>query len=323
MPKTNLKMIPGKGKGKLEDEVDALFRLPLSEFISARKTLAVKLKQERRGDEAEQVKSLVKPSVTAWTVNQLFWQHRDSFDQLIATGQRLRQAQTKGRAGKAGDLRAAFEERREVLSQLSDLAAALMHDAGHKPALDTLRRIATTLEAMSAYASLPDGVSAGRLIKDIDAPGFDWLGSFAPGPPTMRTEEPRRVSPRLPASELKTRQKLTAAAEESRLKKERQARLAAAKLSLQDSKRLLAAARSRVKNLEAAQKKADSETKEAEKYRREAERRLKEATAASELASRRSRNLTVEVEQARETLNEATQTTERASAELESLFRKS
>jgi hypothetical protein len=323
MPKTNLKVIPGKAKSKLEDDVDALFRLPLSEFIGARKVLAAKLKQEGRGHEVERVKSLAKPSVTAWTVNQLYWQHRDSFDQLLATGQRLRQAQTKGRAGKAGDLRAAFEERREVLSQLSDLATVLLREADHNPGLDTLRRIATTLEAMSAYASLPDGVSAGRLIKDIDPPGFDSLGSFASAPTMRPSEERVRVSPKSPGAELKTRQKVNAAAEASRLKKERQARLAAAKLSLQDSKRSLAAARLRAKSLEARQKKADAETKEAEKNRREAERRLKDATAASEAASRRSQNLTIEVEQARAALTKAMQTAESSSAELESLFRKS
>ena len=32
-------------KGKLEDDVDALFRLPLSEFTGARNTLAAQLKK--------------------------------------------------------------------------------------------------------------------------------------------------------------------------------------------------------------------------------------------------------------------------------------
>ena len=38
MSKTNLKIIHGKAKSKVEDDVDELFRLPLSEFIGARKT---------------------------------------------------------------------------------------------------------------------------------------------------------------------------------------------------------------------------------------------------------------------------------------------
>jgi hypothetical protein len=51
-------MIPGKGKSKLEDDLDAI-PAPLSEFIGARKKPAVKLKQ--KGRQAERVNSLAKP----------------------------------------------------------------------------------------------------------------------------------------------------------------------------------------------------------------------------------------------------------------------
>ena len=132
---------------------------------------------------------------------------------------------------------------------------------------------------MSAYASLPDGISAGRLIKDIDPPGFDSLGSFAAEPGTIRrSHEPVRVNLKSPDAGLKTRQKLTAAAEESRLKSA-SGQIGRGKTFAPEARRAVAVARSRAKNLEAAQKKAEAETKEAEKHRREAERRLKEATA--------------------------------------------
>jgi hypothetical protein len=325
MPKTDLKVISGKGKSNVEDDIDDLFRLPLSDFISARKTLAARLKKEGRTAESQRVAALSKPPISAWTVNQLYWQHRELFDQLAATGQRLRQAQTKGRAAKPLDLRSAFDERREVLAQLSDLASAVLRDAGHNPALDTLRRIATTLEAMSAYASLPAGVSAGRLIQDIDPPGFDSLAGFTTAPAVARRiEDPARLSRSSKSStvEAETREKLTAA-DASRIKKERQAKLAATKLWVQQAKRSMAAALARTKSLEAAQKKADTETKEAEKRRREAERHFKEASAAAEAASRRSEKSTIELEQAREVLRAATRAAEEASAELEELFRES
>jgi len=325
MPKTNLKVIPGKGKSNVEDDIDALFRMPLSDFISARKILTVKLKKEGRGPEAQRVNALGKPSVSAWAVNQLYWQQRELFDQLIATGQRLRQAQTKGRAAKPLDLHAAFDERRELLAQLSDLATAVLSDAGHNPALDTLRRIATTLEAMSAYASLPEGVSAGRLTKDIDPPGFDSLAGFAASAATTRrSEAPARVSQANKSSRAQTKtQPRVAIVDAARLKQERHAKLAVAKLWLQQAKRSLAAAQSRAKSLETAQRKADAETKEAEKHRRESERRYKEASAAVEASTRRSQKITAELEQARETLHEATRSAEEASAELEQLFRDS
>ena len=135
---------------KLDDDIDALFKLPLTEFISARKALAARLKQNGLVSEAEGVKALAKPSISAWTVNQLYWRHREAFDELIATGQRFRKAQV---TGKMVNMREALDARREALSHLSDLATEALRDAGHNPSLDTLRRIGTTLEALSVATS--------------------------------------------------------------------------------------------------------------------------------------------------------------------------
>src|ERR1051325_10512067 len=83
-------------KRKLDDEIDDLFRLPLAEFTGARNALAARLKKEGRSNDAERVKLLGKPSVSAWTVNQLYWNHREAFDKLIATGKRLKIGRRKG-----------------------------------------------------------------------------------------------------------------------------------------------------------------------------------------------------------------------------------
>src|SRR5258706_14631447 len=77
---------------KLDDYIDDLFKLPLTEFISARKALAARLKKNGLVSESEGVKALAKPSISAWTVNQLYWRHRGAFDELIATSQRFRKA---------------------------------------------------------------------------------------------------------------------------------------------------------------------------------------------------------------------------------------
>src|SRR5216683_690613 len=127
-------------KGKLEDDVDALFRLPLAEFTGARNTLAARLKKAGRDNEAGEadlVKALVKPSISAWTVNQLYWKHREAFDRLIASGEHFHKAQSSRLAGKLADMRTALDTRREALTQLSDLATSLLRDAGHNPSLDT------------------------------------------------------------------------------------------------------------------------------------------------------------------------------------------
>ncbi len=318
---TNLRAISGKAKSNVEDDIDTLFQTSLADFIQARKILAVRLKQEGRASEADRVKTLTKPSVSAWVVNQLHWQHRTLFDRLIATGDEIRRAQT---AGKVADMRDALDARREVLSQLSDLAEDLMRDAGANPSLDMIRRIATTLEAMSAYASLPDGLSAGRLTKDIDPPGFDSLAGFAAvGATSSRRMEPAAqiTRPAKPVVAVKPASKSKPADNKNHVKEARQAKLAAAKASVQEAKKLLVAARVKAQGMETAQKKAEAEAKQAEKQKREAEQRFKLASTASVDAALRAQRSTTEMERARKAVEEAQRAVDRASKDLESLFK--
>ncbi|MBA3255889.1 MAG: hypothetical protein H0T64_04465 [Pyrinomonadaceae bacterium] len=316
----------GSETGKLEDDVDALFKIPLPEFTGARNTLAAQLKKSGRGDEAVLVKALVKPSISAWAVNQLYWNHRDAFDRLIASGERFHKAQASPVAGKLANLRGALDARREALTHLSDLATSLLRDAGHNPAPDTVRRITTTLEAMSAHASRSDAPRPGRLTHDVDPPGFEALASLIPGAGmTEPTKEPARFTPSHESSgaATNTRRKVAPDDDVRRLEATRKAGIAAAKVSLQEAKRVLIEARTRAQSLQAAQGKAYAEAKETEKQSREAEERLEKARAASEYAAQRVRSVAVEAEEAAKSVEDARRTVEKASEELESLFRES
>ncbi|HEX2268270.1 MAG TPA: hypothetical protein VHH35_01975 [Pyrinomonadaceae bacterium] len=271
---------------KLDDEVDGLFKLPLSEFVGERNTLAAKLKQTGRADDANFVKTLAKPSISAWTVNQLYWHHRAAFDKLLAAGQRFHKAQTSSLAGKVTDMRGALDARRDALAHLSDLATSLLTEAGHNPSLETIRRITTTLEAISALASVSDGPTLGRLTQDVDPPGFESLASFVVGAPAAKREP---APPKLTAVPTKSQQQK---ADERRIEQERQMRIAAAKLSVQTAKKSLAAAQVKAQNLE--------------KQLVEAEERYNAARAASKAAVK-------EVEDAKRVLD-------KTSKELQSLF---
>ena len=310
-----------QSKGKLEADVDALFKLPLTEFISARKTLATRLKRDGHGNESDRVKALVKPSISAWAVNQIYWMHREAFDRLIATGQNFRRAQSSRLAGKVADMREALDARREALSELSTLATTVLRDAGHNPTPDMVRRVTTTLEAMSAYASLPDDLAPGRLTQDVDPPGFDSLASFVSVPNMpARTKEPARVIPfRKDTAATNAPRKAVPSGDARQIEKKRQAKIAAAKASLQEARRVLVKAQARARNAEAAQKKANADAKEKEKLRREAEERLDKAKAASEDAARRAQSVAAEVEEAAKALSDAEHTLEVASKEVESL----
>ncbi len=296
-------------KSKLEDEIDALFTLSLAEFTSARNTLAARLKKEKRTDEADRVKLLAKPPVSAWAVNQLYWNHRDEFEQLIATGKRFHSAQASRSAAKAANMRDSLEERRQALVGLSELATELLQDAGHNPSQDTLRRLTTTLEALSAYALLPDGPTPGRLTQDVDPPSFELLASLISGGATPGPiEAPAR-------NKSVTKSKPTPDARQIR-----QAKIAEAKVLLQEAKKALAGARAKAQSSEASQKKANADAKETEKYKRAAEERLQRATAVAEAAARRAQIANEEAAEAAQAFEDAKRAVDAATRELESLL---
>ena len=103
----------------MESDIDDLFRLPLTEFTAARNALAARLKKSGKIDEANRVKAMSKPSVSAWAVNQLYWKHREAFDALMRAGEQVVKAHALQLAGKTADTRAPLAGRRE--------AAALGH----------------------------------------------------------------------------------------------------------------------------------------------------------------------------------------------------
>jgi hypothetical protein len=316
-------------KGKPADEVEALFRLPLAEFTTARNTLSAQLKKSGRGDEAAFVKALAKPSVSAWAVNQLYWNHREAFDRLIASGEHFHKAQTSRLGGKLADMRTALDARREALTQLSDLATSLLQEAGQNPSLDTTRRITSTLEGISAYALRSDGPRPGRLTHDVDPPGFESHASFIPDAgmtkPTKATARvaPSQKSSSVPSVSNDTRQKVRPDTSGRQLEAVRKARITAAKVSLQDAKRALVQAQARAQRLQATQKTVDAEAKAAEKQSRQAEERWEKARAASEDAAQRMRSVAVEVEESARSMEDAELAFENASEELEKLFRES
>jgi hypothetical protein len=309
----------------LEADIDALFKLTLSEFTGERNALAARLKKGGRGDESVRVKALAKPSISAWAVNQLYWNHHEAFDRLIASGERFHKAQI---SGKIADMREALDTRREALTDLTDLATSLLRDAGQNPSLDTVRRITTTLEAMSVYASRSDAPRPGRLTHDVDPPGFESLASFVPAA-TKHEAGGRRQTAGTPRSDTlgsthsthspKSDSGAASAPQKqdkNQLEETRKATIAAARVSLQDAKRSLAEARARMHSLEAAQKKAHAEAKKAEKQRRDAEANLEKAKTASEDAARRARSVAVELEDAARAVGDAERSVEKASKEL-------
>ena len=74
---------------------------------------------------------LVKPSVPAWTINQLARRQKKEVQALLTTGTRLRKAQERALAGGGADaLNAAQAEERESVRDLMRRAVEILEEAG-------------------------------------------------------------------------------------------------------------------------------------------------------------------------------------------------
>src|SRR5688572_23890389 len=161
----------------IDPDLDSLFMLPLAEFTAARNELIKRLKQAKRPDDAQRVKAISKPSISAWAVNQLYFSHRAEFDRRLDAGKRLAEAQ---RSGAAGDIRERIADRREAVSRLLQFADRMLLRAGHSATPDTLRRIEATLESVSTPNVAPDAPLPGRLTADLAPISVEFLAALVP-----------------------------------------------------------------------------------------------------------------------------------------------
>ena len=229
--------------------------MPLGEFTAARNALAAQLKKDGRAEEANGVKALAKPSASAWVVNQLYWRHRESFNRLLAAGERLRRAHVGQMAGDA--VRDPVIARREAMTELTRLAELiLLRDGNHSATRDLMRRVTSTLEALSSYASSPDAPVAGRLTDDLQPPGFEAVAGLLPQSGKARRQLQMPLRHAQPATN-----RGSSAAAARRDEKDRKELVAAAKAAVRDAERALSAAR---KQAERAAAKAETAAKRAE-----------------------------------------------------------
>ena len=307
------------GKGE-EDEIDALFQLSPPQFVAARNALAAQLKKAGRDDVANRVKSLPKPSISAWTVNQLYWKHREAFEKLLATGERFRQAQASRLAGKSADLHRLLNERREELSAITRLAADILQKSSGASPSGVMRRITASLEALSAYGNLEGALRAGRLVEDVDPPGFDALAALVPRVgDDSRAAAPSKVLAFQKEAKTPAKGKTRSADDGREKEKQRQAQLAAARAAKQEASRELVSARRVAQQAQTAMKKAATQAKETEETMVATEERLTKIASQAHEARQKARRAAVEAESAAQAVEEAERTLDRATRELSKL----
>ena len=142
-----------------EDARRALYQAPLAEFVKERKRLADELRAAGEAKLGAKLKTLPRPSVSAWATNQLYWHARDVFDAMLAAAQKL----------KHNDLTATTAHR-DAIAKLRQRAEAMLTDAGHSATSATLHKVTTNLAAISVHGFFPD--EPGEITTDRDPPGF-------------------------------------------------------------------------------------------------------------------------------------------------------
>ena len=157
-----------------DEAIDELYQAPLKEFTAKRNALL----KAMRGADATRVRTLAKPSVAAWAVNQVYWQARLLYDRVIKSGERLRHAQIAALEGKSADVRGASDAHRRAVADAVAEAERLAGTAGSRPATDALMR---TFEALSLAAEPPE--HPGRLSDALQPAGFEALAGITPKAP--------------------------------------------------------------------------------------------------------------------------------------------
>lgn len=249
--------------GELAAALAELYRAPHGAFVATRTRLVAARKAAADKPGATRLAAARRPTLSAWAVDQLWWEAPAAFEALFTTAAALRAGEPSARTA-----------HREGIATLRARAAALLTEGGHAATEATLRKVTQTLAALAAAGSwAPD--PPGMLVEDRDPPGFEAAGVIAaPAPPAPRA--PPMSRDELAAERTRQRERAAAEAAEQQRREEQRARVRAERLRLETALRTT---------------RADVGAQERELARRreeltEAEARLAKArTAADDLAA--------------------------------------
>jgi molecular chaperone DnaK (HSP70) len=302
-------------KAELDDELKRLHGLPLGEFTAARNALAKQLDKAGKKKEADEVKALVKPTPSAWVVNQLFARETGKMDRLLGAGERARAAQREAVAGAgAGKLRETMAAVRDVAEELRQKAAAILSEEGRAPSRAMLDRVATNLQALAFSPAAAQEASRGWLSRDLDPPGFEVFTGLkiparvvniesrrkpsAPEPEPPRTPEKKQAAKASKAEEAAERRRQAAEEKREAAERARKEREAA------KHRERVTRAEERVERAVAEEDFLRRKAEQSEKTAEEARRRAEAAQEEAEEARRRADRAAEALARAREALAE-------------------
>ena len=222
-------------KGVPAKALDELVGGPLEEFTPGRNELAKKLRSDGKGDAADWVKGLPKPSRAAWLVNQLSAQKADQVGELLDLGKELREVQEELMAGSPdrAKMREAAQREQKAIGSLTRAAEAIGGE--HGVGAQILTRVGETLQAAAGDPEVAEAIERGRLTHEQRAASVGLVGTAAPP-----TRAGRKGTKDREAAERRTRQ------QQAKARKSAERKLATAEKKLDREQAALERARDAV-----------------------------------------------------------------------------
>jgi hypothetical protein len=236
-----------------DKQIDQLYSVPLDEFVERRNEFARSLRKDANGQAADEVRKLRKPTLPAWTVNQLARREKMRLRGLLTAGERLRKAHEELLVGGSPEaLQQGREGERRAIAELVGAAERLLKEAGHPASEATLERVRETLHAAVVDEGIGRRVREGRLDKEEQMTGFGF-GNLPATPAAERAAQTKPATRATRGQKRETKQDGTALEKRAQARKAREIEAAQdehrqAEKSLQDVRRAVKDAERAVKN---------------------------------------------------------------------------
>ncbi|MFE7766335.1 hypothetical protein [Streptomyces sp. NPDC057438] len=293
----------------MEQALDELYATPPPSFVSRREELAAEARADGRVEEARRIRAARRPSLAAWTANLLLRSEPEESRRFLELGRALREAyQGMDSAG----IKELSEQRRSIVAAMSQQAAGLAAEAGHRLSEPVRREVEATLRAVLADQEAAERWATGRLESALTPP-TDFPGRTAATAPAAASREPARSTAATASPRSRAKDEV---AERRRQKQERLGRAREAARAADRQVRDLRAAR---KDAEAVLERARERHDRAESDVSDAERRLGQAREERERADHERQQAEKECTAAAEAVSRAERAAREAAREVKRL----
>lgn len=277
------------GDHDVEDVLDELYITPPATFVARRETLAAAARTAGRAEDARRIHAARRPTLAAWAANLVLRSQPEESRQFLDLGRALREAY---RALDATALKDLSAQRRRVVAALSQQAARLARDAGHRLSEPVQQDLEATLLAVLADPDAADQWAGGRLVGALTPPS-----EFPPGTAPAAERPATRGHPPAPRPDAPPAARASRKDELAERRRARQERVDRAREEAEAAEEHLRGERARQADLDAGLEQARARTEEArrrvsavEEQLRQAREECRQAEGAEQEAEERSRS---------------------------------